>query len=192
MKELYNIGVVILSAGESNRMNSPKAFLKYDLNRRFIDKIIDEYRNIGISKIVVVVNKNNVEQLNLSDDITVCINEHLEFERFHSIKLGLEKIDDCDFCYIQNIDNPFVNDVILRNLYYKRNINGGTIPVYKEKGGHPVLIGADVMKRIKESNGSILNFKEILNEFPCNRIEIDDESILTNINTPEDYKKYFN
>lgn len=192
MDELKNIGVVILAAGESSRMNSPKVYLKYDLNRRFIDKIIDEYKDIRISNIVVVVNNNNVDKLNLNDDITVVVNKHLEYERFYSIKLGIEKIENCDFCYIQNIDNPFVNDVILRNLYFKRNINGATIPVYNEKGGHPVLIGRDVMKKIKETNGTILNFKEILSEFPCNKIEIDDESILTNINTPEDYKKYFN
>ena len=192
MKELYNIGVVILSAGESSRMNTPKSFLKYDLNRRFIDKIIDEYKNIRINKIVVVVNKRDFDKLNLQDNISVCINEHLEYERFYSIKLGLEKIEDCDFCYIQNIDNPFVNDVILRNLYFKRNINGSTVPVYNERGGHPVLIGQDVINRIRKTNGSILNFKELLSEFPCNRIEIDDESILRNINSPEDYKKYFN
>ncbi|MCL5990678.1 MAG: NTP transferase domain-containing protein [Bacteroidetes bacterium] len=192
MKDLYNIGVVILSAGESSRMNSPKAFLKYDLNRRFIDKIIDEYKVFGINNIVVVINKSIITQLKLKDDISICINEHLEYERFYSIKLGLEKIGKCVHCFIQNIDNPFVNQFVLNKLFIHKIKSGCTIPIFQKHGGHPVLLGEEIINKILSTKEMNLNFKDILNEFPGKRVDVDDESILRNINTLEDYNKYFN
>jgi CTP:molybdopterin cytidylyltransferase MocA len=192
MEGLNNFGVVVLAAGGSSRMAAPKPFLRFNSKMRFIDKIIDEYMDFGIINIVVVANKDIQSKLNLDEEIQVVINNHLEYERFYSIKLGLEKLPDCDFCYIQNIDNPFVSEVILRKLYYKRNPAGCVVPVFNERGGHPVLIGKTVINRIKETNGSVLNFRDILSEFPSNRIDVNDESILININTPDEYRKYFN
>ncbi|MBI5323823.1 MAG: NTP transferase domain-containing protein [Ignavibacteriae bacterium] len=191
MEGLDKFGVVILAAGESSRMSVPKPFLRYDSKSRFIDKIIEEYRYFGINNIVVVANNQNIDRFNLDECITVVVNQHLEYERFHSIKLGLEKNLNCDYCFIQNIDNPFVNEVILRKLYYKKIKSGSAVPEYNETGGHPVLIGKDIIKRIIESNGSILNFKDILSEFASNRVTVDDESVLININTPEEYRNYF-
>jgi molybdenum cofactor cytidylyltransferase len=192
MEDLKKYGVVILAAGESSRMAYPKAFLRYNSKMRFIDKIIDEYIDFGITNIVVVTNSRIISNLNLDENISVVINERLEYERFYSIKLGLEKAMGCDFCYIQNVDNPFVNEVILRKLYYKSNSTGSTVPVFNDKGGHPVLINKDIINKIIAANGSVLNFKDILGEFPSSRIEVNDDSILVNINTPEDYKNYFN
>ncbi|TAL68139.1 MAG: hypothetical protein EPN82_12145 [Bacteroidetes bacterium] len=192
MLELKNFGVVILAAGESSRMNVPKPFLRYNSNFRFIDKIIDEYMDFGINNIVVVGNNNINSKLNLNGNVSVVVNEHLDYERFYSIKLGIEKIRNCEFCYIQNIDNPFVNEVILRKLYFKRIVEGSTIPVFNEQGGHPVLLGKDVIKSISEKKELNLNFRDIVSEFPDKKVEIDDESILININTPEEYQKYFN
>ncbi|OGU40420.1 MAG: hypothetical protein A2X61_03865 [Ignavibacteria bacterium GWB2_35_12] len=191
MNELSDVGVVILAAGESSRMKSPKPFLKYDTNRRFIDKIIDEYRDFGINHIVVVVNKSTIKELNLDNNTLVCVNEHLEYERFYSIKLGLEKIGKCDFCFIQNIDNPFVNKSVLNKLYENKSKNGGIIPVIQDKGGHPVLLGSEVISYIVRTKELNLNFKEVINEFPGNRVEVADNSILININSLEEYQKYF-
>lgn len=192
MIELHDTGVVILAAGESRRMKSPKPFLMFDSERRFIDKIIDEYKDLGIIHIVVVVNKSIVELLKPKDDILICINEHLEYERYYSIKLGLEKIGKCDFCFIQNIDNPFVNQLILNKLYGNKINSGCTIPVYNDKGGHPVLLSVEVINKILTAKEMNLNFKDVLNEFPNKRIEVEDESILININSIEEYQKYFN
>src|SRR3989339_250483 len=116
---------------------------------------------------------------------------NLEYERFYSIKLGLEKIGKCDFCFIQNIDNPFVNKSVLNKLYENKSKNGGIIPVIQDKGGHPVLLGSEVISYIVRTKELNLNFKEVINEFPGNRVEVADNSILININSLEEYQKYF-
>ena len=191
MLDLRNFAVVILAAGESSRMNVPKPLLRYNSKYRFVDKIINEYSDFGISNIIVVTNDSLYPRLNLDENINIVVNKNLEYERYYSIKLGLEKTNNCDYCYIQNIDNPFINEIILRKLYYKRNVDGSAIPVYDDKGGHPVLISKNIMNNIRNTNGDIMNFKDVLNGFSSNRVPIDDESILININTPDDYQKYF-
>ena len=192
MKLLNNVGAVILAAGESRRMTKPKPFLRYNSKMRFIDKIIDEYREFGINNIVIVVNNKIFPRLNIDDSISVVLNQHLKYERFYSIKLGLDKFLNRNFCFIQNVDNPFVNQDVLRQLYLNRISDGCTVPVFNELGGHPILLGRKVIKKIAYSESNNINFKELLTEFKSRRVEVNDNSILININTPEDYKKYFN
>ncbi len=192
MKKNDRIAALILAAGDSKRMNWPKPLLPYDKNRSFIDKIIDEYENFGISKIIITSNFNNSPLIELKPNVKVVKNDHPEFERFYSIKIGLQKLGDFSFCFIQNIDNPFINKNILNILFENRIKNGSVVPVFEGKGGHPVLIGEEVMKKIIHTEQNDLNFKNILKEFPANRIEAGDETILININSPEDYNRYFN
>jgi len=193
---INNTGVIILSAGISRRMHSPKQFLKFDKERTFLEKIIDEYNTFGCCEIVLVTNseidwKNNLSY-KPSDKVTTVINNHLEHERYYSIKLGLSKISKSEFCFIQNIDNPFVTPNLLETLFQNRNKEGYVSPRYKGKGGHPILLGENIINDIKSVKEKDLNFRTILNNYKCLKVDTENPEILVNINTNEDYQKYFN
>jgi molybdenum cofactor cytidylyltransferase len=192
MKINESTAALILAAGESKRMNWPKSLLPFDKDRSFIDKIIDEYENFGINKIVITSNSDNAQMIEINPNVQVIKNEHPEYERFYSIKIGLEKVGDCQYCFIQNVDNPFICETILNVLFENRINNGCAIPVFQGKGGHPVLIGDEVITKIAQLNQYDLNFKDFLKDFPANRVEVDDDTVLININSPEDYNRYFN
>ncbi len=193
-----SFGAVILAAGFSSRMKTLKPFLRFDEKRVFIEKIIDDYLEFGCNRIVITINEQ-VKEWNTfknkfadkMDSIQFIANIHPEYERFFSIKTGLEFLDNQNFCFIHNADNPFIGNQLLNIIFEKRTDEGYTVPCYQGKGGHPVLFGSKVIKKIKDEQYINVNLKEFLTDFERINVEVDSDKIHININTQEEYEKYF-
>ncbi len=178
-------------------MGTPKPFLLYDNNSVFIEKIIESYLDFGCSTVVITIDDNERRWDNFKskyDNVEAVFfvsNLHPEFERLYSTKIGLLEMNEINYCFLQNADNPFISPIILRTIYSRRKGNAYVVPNFGAKGGHPILLGNDVMNYILSIEQLKLSLKEVLME--CQRIDcnVNDESVLININTPEDYKKYF-
>jgi len=137
--EIKNTAAVILAADASSRMQSPKALLLFSPGITFIEKIVSEYANLGCTAIAVVVNENTAstvkQLLSLHEKVSVIVNDRPEFERFYSLKLGLENVREADFCFFQNVDNPFIDSMTLDLLFKERSDDAFIVPVCKGKGG---------------------------------------------------------
>ncbi len=188
--------VIILAAGLSGRMGFPKPFLKCDEKSTFLEKIIAEYLSFGSREIIVVINdegycrvKNEMPQIEQFAKIVV--NRKPEKGRFRSVKLGLTAIVKIQPCFIQNIDNPFVNISLLAGMSEHTEPHSYVVPVYEGNGGHPILISNEIGKFILSQGERDYDLREILKKF--NRIEYktDDRNVLININTMKDYKRIF-
>ncbi len=191
-----NFSVIILAAGYSNRMGADKLFLKFDDKRNFFEKIIEEYINFGSNEIVLVLNEENSklfenEQIIHNEKITIVKNLFPLIERFFSVQLGSRALKKSNYTFIQNIDNPFVNLDILKKLAENIENFDFIVPEYNKKGGHPILLSPKVIDNIKNEKIYKNTLKEYLSGFKQKRINVKDEIILTNINTPEDYHKLF-
>lgn len=192
-----SVSVIILAAGQSKRMNRPKPFLAFDEMKNFIEKIASTYITAGIEKIIVVVNpaiESEVSKLlrnKFSDcKLEVIVNSYPERGRFYSIQLGLEKADT-EYCFIQNIDNPFVTKDLLRNMCRMIKQGAYVVPVFKNEKGHPVIISAEVMNHCRKLSGNDFNLRDELQMFEEIRLVWDEKNILANINTEDEYQKYF-
>ncbi len=189
-----NASVVILSAGISSRMQTDKAFLKVGADQTFLERIIQTYENWGVAEMVLVTNKYLFDKIkalnNLPGKLSVVLNEHLEFGRFFSVKLGLQAIKIKSGCFIQNIDNPFTSASTLDLLFENKENDVTVVPVFKQRGGHPVLPGAEIIRHLIEhpKNDEIL--KDFLTRFRIKKTETDNAHVLTNINNPEEYYKF--
>ncbi len=187
--------VVILSAGNSVRMRSHKALLRFDAGHDFIQKIVSVYAEAGIKKRVVVVNKNNADAIATSlsamqsGRVQLVLNEHPEWERFYSIKCGLAEVARIENCFIHNCDNPFVGADIIRRLLAGFSAEAVTVPEFKGRRGHPVLLSRNIIQAVIAHPENSCNFKSFLSAFRCNLIPVDDSSILFNINTRDDLHK---
>lgn len=197
MKMHQTVSVVILAAGNSSRMNSPKPFLPFNEERNFIEKIVDTYLEAGIGEIILVINADMERRLRLilamnypSCNIELVVNRFPEKGRFYSIQKGLMKVSN-SFCFIQNIDNPFITGELLQALVKGLTTTNYVVPACRNKDGHPVLIGREVREHILLVKGADNNFRNELKHFTKNQIEWPFDDILANINTREDYRKYF-
>lgn len=190
-----NAGVVILAAGRSTRMLSTKAFLPFNDQHTFLEKIVSTYLNWGCDEIVVVVNPETARKIDdgfsLPGTVSLVVNEHLEFERFHSVKLGLKQIRKAACCFIQNVDNPFISFEILDQLYQEKSDAYYVNPTFEDKGGHPILIHKTAMEQIIKNAENHTNLREALGNIPVKRVEVNDATILLNINDPKEYNRIF-
>jgi len=185
------ISCIILAAGQSIRMGKPKYNLNFSEEETFLDHIIHVYKRIGVAEIVLVVNESFDKESSINDEsLQIVINKNLEFGRFYSIQLGLKETKN-SFVFIQNIDNPFVNPGLLLNLQDGLEEADFTVPVYEEKGGHPVLLSQKMIEPLTNDFNQDDRFDDVLKFFKRRDVIVNDPYIGVNINTPEDYQKYF-
>jgi molybdenum cofactor cytidylyltransferase len=183
---------VILSAGNSVRMGTNKALLKFNAQNTFIQQITETYVLSGIEQIIVVVNGELFDlikksQIKLSPKVLLVINKSPELGRFYSLKTGIQHINQENFCFFQNIDNPYTSIEIIISLSNQKNKAEVIIPVFKQKAGHPVLINPLVTNKIRISTTTEIRIDEFLKQFDIKNIQSNDDCILSNINSPQDY-----
>ena len=189
-------GAVILAAGESRRMTTPKSFLSFNENSTFLEQILDTYYQWGCNEIIVVMSKRTDEMTGrtrpVPPAVSTVMNHHPEYERYYSVKLGLGALKNYDFCFVQDVDNPFIDADILDVLFENRDPDAYVSPVFDGKGGHPVLLNRKNINFIRNYQENSANLKEVLNTMDRKKIEMKDDRILININTPEEYERLFN
>lgn len=185
---------IILSAGKSSRMGVHKFSLKYNSTSTFLENLINQYNAFGCEEIIVVLNpdsKKFLEQLNLTlpSNVKVVINEHPEWERFYSLKLAANGFSKFNPTFVSNIDNPFVELKVLESL--AKSETEYTYPVFNGRGGHPFLISEKVISDLTSEPKDEIHLKEFLGRYSKSAIDVDDERILLNVNTEEEYKRIF-
>jgi len=184
---------IILSAGNSLRMGNHKALLKFDAEKTFIEKITETYKLAGIEQVIVVVNSElfkliSESSLALSRKVKLVVNEKPELGRFYSLQTGVKLIPTGNYCFFQNIDNPFTTQAMLRELILHKNEAEVIMPTFKDKAGHPVLFNPLIAQKISSEKDNDLRIDHFLKKFKIKYIESFDNNILININTLKQYQ----
>ena len=192
MKPFKDTSAIILSAGNSVRMGGHKAFLKFDSERTFLQKITETYLLAGIEHVIVVVNSElfkliSESSLAFSSNVKLVVNDKPELGRFYSLQTGIKLIPTGNYCFFQNIDNPFTSEEVLKELILQKNEADVIIPIFQNRAGHPVLISPLVIQRISEGIDYKIRIDTFLNQFTEKKIEVPDPKILLNINSHDDY-----
>lgn len=194
-KNFRPCSVIILAAGYSSRMERPKLALSFDKNLTFLEKIIQEYYQFGCKEIIIVLNKEGeylANRLFLKlKNARIVLNEHPEWERFYSVKLGLQGLSQQHPVFIHNVDNPFVNTKILESLLSQDVNTDYIVPSFDGKGGHPILISNKVCQALISAEKNDLVLSDFLKGYDKKRVIVDDKRILININTHTKYQEFF-
>jgi len=175
---------VILAAGYSSRANAFKMELKIDekaILLRCIESLYDE-----CNKIIVVsgYKHEKIEKLvqNYSK-VKVVYNEDFHKGMFSSVKKGIQNVTAERFLLTPG-DYPLISKYIVKKLLKEENEI--VIPSFNKKGGHPILLKSNLIKEILiEPEDS--NLKIYLNKKQRSYLDIDDEGILLDVDTMEDY-----
>ncbi|GAB4203145.1 MAG: nucleotidyltransferase family protein [Bacteroidia bacterium] len=190
--------VIILNSGKSQRMGIPKMLLPFSKKITFIEHLIDVYSQIN-SDVYMVISKENFKLINAcnkkfaSKNIRYIINHHQASEKIFSVLLGLRESKN-EGIFIQNIDMPFVETALLKQMMELCREESYVKPVFNGKGGHPVLLHCSLKNRIIKmcEKNSDTTLKDVLSQFSKIKLPYYSDKILANINSPEDYRKYFN
>jgi len=187
---------VILAAGSSSRMGTPKPFLRFDDQFTFLEQIVHTYFVFGVHRIFIVVNRNfkvdaEMVRFSLPANSKIIVNRYPERGRLYSLQLGLKANGNRSPAFVQNVDNPCISSGILSSLFTGLKDNEVTVPEFAGRKGHPVLLGKNAITAISENPDFRMNLRDFLQQFKTAVIPVNDDGILININTLKEYRNYF-
>ena len=90
-----------------------------------------------------------------------------------------------------SVDQPRNSDTLRTLLERHTSLhNVITIPTYRGKGGHPIVLSGSVLPEVinieEETQGLLAVVRRHVEE--TDRFEIDDPSVVWDLNTPEEYQ----
>jgi len=190
------IAAMILAAGESQRMNTPKALLRIGIET-FAECIVRKARQAGAATAYLVAGHHHnliKEALKGKLELDILLNYRYKEGQLSSLKEGLRNLaTGSTEVLVWPVDQPLVKTETVQVLLesYHRNKNHVTIPVFQSKHGHPVLYDAVAIHSVlRLSSAQTARDLQKIYEKEIDYVNVDDPGILVDIDTPEDYKKY--
>jgi molybdenum cofactor cytidylyltransferase len=152
--------IVILAAGKSSRMGSPKQLLPYK-GKTLLRHAVDIALETGCQSVFVVLGANSELMRNEVKDKPVIIIENTGWQEgmASSIRCGLENIMRTilrpESVIFMVCDQPYVNSSLLLNLVNKRTRTGMPIVAscYEDIIGTPALFYKSIFPALMELKG---------------------------------------
>jgi len=189
------ISALILAAGQSKRMGQPKMLLPWG-ETTVLEKVIATFKSAEIDDVLVITggNREQVERL-VGDSARALFNpNYAENEMLRSVQVGLEGIPPgVEAVLIGLGDQPQIQErsVWLVLEGYRRSRASIVVPSFQMRRGHPWLVGRDHWDEILAMRPPA-SLRDFLNRHPgeIHYVDINNDSILQDLDTPEDYLKF--
>ncbi len=185
------LAAVILAAGESRRMRSPKALLIYQ-GRPFLEHLLNITRHPKIAWVRVVLGRHAEQiqnSLNLNRE-TVVLNKHWEQGQLSSIQAALRSLPEgaTDGMLLCLVDHPLITaalvDELVEKFYSSKKLI--VLPTYSGKRGHPVvfssLLYAELLGAPRTSGARAVVWSHATDILEVPTVE---EGVVLNLNDPE-------
>ena len=184
---------IILAAGESNRMGTPKQLLPWG-ETTVLQRIIDAAAASRLERVILVLGAH-IEAI--ADRITVpakflcVINEAYWEGMASSLKCGIRNgpTEAKGFMLILG-DQPLLEKTLIdRLIEVHHSVGGITIPVCDGRRGHPVIFSARYRTELlaigdQGAREVVYRHRDEITEVPVTSLHI-----LTDMDTPEDYRE---
>lgn len=178
---------VMAAAGRSDRMGEWKLLLPLGG-----DTIVERsVRNAlaGCARVILVTGYRGEELARLFsgwESVLVVSNPDYRAGMFSSIRAGVRHVGTDRF-FIALADMPLISPEIYRRLALLPTSGpSATRPFFRGKKGHPVLLPSVVIDKILHFDDSH-TMQDALQGIPITRLEVDDQRVIRDIDTPEDY-----
>lgn len=138
------IWAVVLAAGKSERMGSPKMLLPFG-KRTLIEKVVAGVMKFPVDGIVVVVGarREEIERRLFPYPVKPVYNPEYERGMLSSVQKGVANLpDEARAVFVVLGDQPHTPVSTVERILagYRRSGKGIVLPVYRGRRGHPTLI----------------------------------------------------
>jgi len=184
---------IVLSAGESKRMGTPKQLLPWG-KTIILQQVIDNATASRLDKILLVLGSRAGEitsKITISPKTEIVVNHDFKEGMSSSVKCGVKNAPAETEAFMLLLgDQPFIGPAIIDRVLdeYRKSKRGIVIPVYDKKRGHPVIFDAKYKQELLviADRGA----KTVVNNHLQDIVEVhlDTPEILTDIDTPQDYQ----
>lgn len=187
------ITALILAAGQSKRMGQPKMLLPWG-ERTVLGQVISTFEAAGVGDILVVTGgaKNQVEKVIGSSTRTAFNPEYSKGEMLSSVQTGLAEFKPgVEAALIALGDQPQVQERSVRLVMeaYQESEVSIVVPSFQMRRGHPWLVTQKHWDEIRRMCAPE-TLRDFLNHHAdeIHYVTVDNDSILKDLDTPEDYR----
>ena len=190
------VGAVILAAGMSTRMGQPKMLLPWG-SATVIEKVVTALLEAEIAAPVVVTGSGHNQVCEILSKYAVRPVYNPRFadgEMLHSLQAGIAALPPgCQAAFIVLGDQPQIQAGTVKSLLkeYQGYPSNLIIPSYQMRRGHPWLIGNALWAEILALELP-LTLRDFLRDHSAeiHYLTMDTPSILEDLDTPDEYRKY--
>ena len=184
---------IILAAGASSRMGTPKQLLKWG-KRSFLETIVENYQQASIPFVIVLGHsgKEIRDRLGLPEQWLIW-NKYPERGPLSSLQLGLKHFPDREALIVQAVDQPLITSSTLGRLSEANRNRPDCIllPCFQGRKGHPVVFPKRFYRELRRaplSEGARWVVRR--NRASVLWIPVNDPGIHANLNRAEDLKRW--
>jgi molybdenum cofactor cytidylyltransferase len=196
------VRAIVLAAGDSTRMGSPKALLPDGSGRLFITRILHTFVAAGIADVTIVTGALHAR---IVDAIAADVPRRalVRFARnpdpsrgqLSSMLTGLDAADapGVDAVLVTLADVPFVRPATVRLVLDTFQNTRATIvrPVRGEQHGHPVLFARTLFGELRSADPAI-GAKSVVRAHAAEivNVDVDDPGALLDVDTRDEYQRF--
>jgi molybdenum cofactor cytidylyltransferase len=189
---------IVLAAGNSVRMRSPKALLPSPDGRPFLTRIVQTLREGGISDLVVVSGRDHdaLVELLTQDALLPSIVRNPDPSRgqLSSLLIGMDAVvrPDTEAILVTLVDVPMVAISTVTRVVtaWQRSRAPIVRPAIGTRHGHPVIFDRAVFDALRSAPLDA-GAKSVVraHEHDLLNVPVDDEGCLVDVDTPEEYRQ---
>lgn len=168
-------------------MRGPNKLLLEVDGRPLVRRTLDEIRRVPFHEVIVVTGAHAEAVRSACGDAWFVHNAEHARGMHASIKAGVRALDACDAFFVCLADQPRFDH---RTLLALMEGEGLTAPVFDGRRGHPVLIPAKHIPEILAHPDGDHGCAYLFDRHPLSLIEIADEGVVVDVDTPADYARY--
>lgn len=187
-----NTAGVILAAGGSTRFGIPKQLLLFGRNT-FIEQVTETCINARLSPIIVVLGNEAKEIKKVLDrfegQIEVIENKEWKSGQSSTLRIAISSIHNSNSTLFLLSDQPQISNDLIMSLIDSFKVHDSDIvaPFVGEKRANPVLFSNKLYKELANLNGDE-GGRQLFGNHRVDRLNWQDERILIDVDTPEDYE----
>jgi molybdenum cofactor cytidylyltransferase len=186
------LSAILLAAGRSQRMGKLKQLMPLGKST-IVEQAIDNLLSSAVSEVIVVLGykAKEIAKTIATKPVKIMFNPSYQQGMSTSIIAGLILVNPKAQAVMLALgDQPFVSSQTINRLIeeFHNHDKGIAIPTYKGRRGHPLIFTIKYKAELLELKGDI-GGREIIKHHPDDILEIavDSESVITDIDTREDY-----
>lgn len=194
------LSAVILAAGESRRMGSPKALLGAPGGGTFVVRLVGAFTEAGVRQVAVVTGHDHVAIAAAIDAARLPIvpvlarNPDPSRGQLSSLWVGMDAVVNAETegLLVTLVDVPLLSSRIVKSVIDVWEGTRAAIvrPAIGDRHGHPVLFDRALFDELRQAPLEV-GAKAVVraHEHEIVNVTVDDETCLIDVDTQEDYRR---
>ena len=187
------LSAILLAAGQSRRMGRPKQLMPLGQST-LLERAVDNLLNSSVDETIVVLGHQAQEigKKIAFKPVKIALNPDYQKGMSRSIAAGLAELNpESQAVMLALADQPLVASATINQLIdaFKKHDKGIALPTHRGRRGHPIIFDIKYKAELFKLKGDI-GGREIIQNHPDDvlKVAVDSESVISDIDTQDDYQ----